>query len=221
MSLRVLSTLGLALAFALACGGEEAPPATPPAPPAPPVAPPPPPAPPPTGSGDVGVAECDDYIKKMTACLSSMDPAVKAASESAFKQTTDAWRAAAATPEGKAGLAMGCKAALDSIPPTCGTGATGAAPAGAPGGATATAGPGGATATTGGAAVTATAGPGGAAVTAGGTTVTATDGKAEVKTETTTTTAHGSGGPLKRGEYEGSPNDDDDHKKKKKKKKHD
>ena len=109
MSLRIVCTLSSALLFALACtGGTETPP---PAPPAPPVEVAPPPVAP-AATGEVGVAECDEYIKQMPACLSSMDPAMKAASESSFKMTSDAWRAAAATPEGKAGLAVGCKAAL-------------------------------------------------------------------------------------------------------------
>lgn len=70
-------------------------------------------------SGKVGVESCDAYIERMTACLGTMDPVSKAAMETGFTQTADAWRAAAATPEGKAGLEMGCKAALDSIPASC------------------------------------------------------------------------------------------------------
>ncbi len=128
MSVRLFVPLAAALAFALACTGGSTPEAAPPAPPAapPPPPPPPPPAAPSAADGSVGVVECDDYITKMTACLGTMDPAVKAATESGFQQTTAAWRAAAVTPEGKAGLAMGCKAALASIPPTCGSGAASA-----------------------------------------------------------------------------------------------
>ncbi len=128
MSHRLFGSLSIALGFALACtgGSTEAPPPPPAAPPAPVVAPPPPA--PVAADGAIGVPECDDYMKKMSACLAQMDPAMKAASETGFKQTTDAWRAAAATPEGKAGLAMGCKAAVDAIPASCGTGAATAAP---------------------------------------------------------------------------------------------
>ncbi|MSQ02126.1 MAG: hypothetical protein EXR71_09575 [Myxococcales bacterium] len=132
MSFRLILPLAAALSFAVACTGGSTPDAPPPAPPAPPAAPPPPVAPP-VAAGSVGVAECDDYIAKMTACLGTMDAAVKAATESGFAKTTDAWRAAAVTPEGKAGLAMGCKAALASIPPTCAGGtAAGTAPVVAP-----------------------------------------------------------------------------------------
>lgn len=132
MSHRLFGSLSIALGFALACtgGSTEAPPPPPAAPPAPEVAPPPPA--PVAADGAIGVPECDDYMKKMSACLAQMDPAMKAASETGFKQTTDAWRAAAATPEGKAGLAMGCKAAVDAIPASCGTGGATAAP-GTPG----------------------------------------------------------------------------------------
>ncbi len=69
--------------------------------------------------GDIGVKECDDYIAKYSACLSKMAPEAKTAMEGAFKQTKDAWKQAAATPEGKAGLANACKAAADAIKATC------------------------------------------------------------------------------------------------------
>ena len=67
-------------------------------------------------SGDkIGVAECDDYITKYTACIGKMPAAAKTASESSMKQMHDAWKAAAATPAGKDGLKTGCKAALDGL----------------------------------------------------------------------------------------------------------
>ncbi len=98
----VPSSIALLLGLALACGGETAAP------------------PPPTTGGSTGVAECDEYITKMEACISSMDPTTKAQYEAAFKSTRDAWTQAAATPAGKDGLKMGCTAALTSMPPTCG-----------------------------------------------------------------------------------------------------
>ncbi|MBM4393079.1 MAG: hypothetical protein FJ090_18300 [Deltaproteobacteria bacterium] len=123
MKLRLLSSVAVVGFFALACtGGEtttttttttEAPPA-PTAPTAPTT-----PAATTTTTGDVGVASCDQYIKEMTACLANMDAATKAALEASFKQTADAWRAAAATPEGKAGLEATCQAALGAMPPNC------------------------------------------------------------------------------------------------------
>ena len=68
------------------------------------------------GGGDkIGVAECDDYMTKYSACLGKMPAASKAASETAFKAQKDAWKQAAATPAGKEGLKTGCKAALDSL----------------------------------------------------------------------------------------------------------
>ena|SRR5688572_22174059 len=67
-------------------------------------------------SGDsVGVAECDDYLKKMEACLGKMPAEAKAAQEQAFKQSRDAWKQAAATPQGKEGLKTTCKASLDAL----------------------------------------------------------------------------------------------------------
>jgi hypothetical protein len=65
--------------------------------------------------GDIGVAECDDYIKKMEACLGKMPAATKAAAEQGFKASKDAWKTAAATPQGKEGLKTACKAAGDAL----------------------------------------------------------------------------------------------------------
>jgi hypothetical protein len=66
-------------------------------------------------SGDkVGVPECDEYLSKYEACLSKLPAAAKTQYESAFEQTRKQWRAAAATPQGKAALAQGCKAATDA-----------------------------------------------------------------------------------------------------------
>jgi hypothetical protein len=66
-------------------------------------------------SGDkVGVAECDDYLTRMEACLSKLPAAAKAQYESAFEQTRKQWREAAANPQTKAALAQGCKAATDA-----------------------------------------------------------------------------------------------------------
>jgi hypothetical protein len=56
-----------------------------------------------------GVAECDDYIAKYTECVSSKVPtAVRSAMTAAIDQTKAQWKAAAMTPEGRAGLAEGC-----------------------------------------------------------------------------------------------------------------
>lgn len=210
MSNRLFGPLALTLGFALACSGgsTETPPPPPAAPPAPEAIAPPPP---PSSTGDIGVPECDDYMKRMSACFGSMDAATKAAMESSFKQTTDAWRAAAATPEGKAGLAMGCKAALDSIPATCAAGAAGAA-------ATQT----GAAATAAGATAVAA---GATAVAAGATGTTAAGGAAVVEVKTTEPEAAPASPDHKQGKSftprPGQGDDDDKDGKKKKKKKND
>ena len=64
---------------------------------------------------DIGVVECDDYLKKMEACLGKMPAASKAAMEQGFKASKDAWKQAAATPAGKEGLKTACKAASDAM----------------------------------------------------------------------------------------------------------
>lgn len=126
MKIRLLPVVALTLAAIVACGGGETTTQTPPPAPEPPKEQPKP-AEPAAGAGDIGVAECDEYIKKMSECLGKMDATVKATYEQTFAQTKDAWKQAAATPEGKAGLQAGCKAALDAMASMpCGTGAAGA-----------------------------------------------------------------------------------------------
>ncbi|MDT5122795.1 MAG: hypothetical protein QOC96_2277 [Acidobacteriota bacterium] len=67
-------------------------------------------------SGDkVGVPECDEYLTKMEACLSKLPAVAKDQYEKSFEQTRTAWRNAASTPQGKAGLAQGCKAMTDQM----------------------------------------------------------------------------------------------------------
>jgi hypothetical protein len=106
-----LVTLGALLGLA-ACGGgsQPAPPATSaPAPTQPPA------TQPVVTAGQFGVAECDDYMAKYLACVDSKVPeAARAMVRQQLEQTKDAWQKAAATPEGKAGLATGCKAAADA-----------------------------------------------------------------------------------------------------------
>ena len=66
------------------------------------------------GGDAIGVKECDDYMKKWADCYK--DPAMKAAAKPALDQTVAAWKQAAATPQGKAGLATSCKMMLDNFP---------------------------------------------------------------------------------------------------------
>lgn len=124
-SVGLLTALGLVLA---ACGKDEPPAATPAAPavstapaPASPTPPPPPPPPPvaPTAStasaGDVGIAECDDYLHKYEACLTGQVPeAARATLQQSLDATRDAWRQAAAVAQGSDALRNACVQARDS-----------------------------------------------------------------------------------------------------------
>jgi len=66
-------------------------------------------------AGSIGVPECDDYIAKLDACLNSKVPeAARGAFRSQAEGLRKSWKDAAATPQGKAGLAVGCKAASDA-----------------------------------------------------------------------------------------------------------
>jgi succinate dehydrogenase/fumarate reductase-like Fe-S protein len=68
------------------------------------------------GSGDkIGVPECDDYLAKYEACVSSKVPeAARAQYESTLAQTRKSWRDLAANPQTKASLAQACKTATES-----------------------------------------------------------------------------------------------------------
>lgn len=98
--------LSLAVAFTAACGEAPAPAKTAPAvPPTQAAA-----APAPAAAAEFGVAECDDYMTKYLACVDSKVPeAARAALRQSLDQTKAQWKQAAATPEGKSGLAMACK----------------------------------------------------------------------------------------------------------------
>lgn len=61
-----------------------------------------------------GVKECDDYLTKYAACLNDKVPeASRAAMQQGIDQMRTSWKEAAATPEGKMGLAQACTAASD------------------------------------------------------------------------------------------------------------
>ena len=66
------------------------------------------------GSGDIGVAECDEYIKKMTECSTKMAPEASGPMKESMETMKKAWKDASSTPEGKTALASGCKQALDA-----------------------------------------------------------------------------------------------------------
>lgn len=71
-----------------------------------------------SGGDSIGVAECDAYFKAVETCIGK-NPAMKAAMEPAMKQNRQAWKQAAATPQGKEGLKTGCKAATDALAASC------------------------------------------------------------------------------------------------------
>jgi hypothetical protein len=63
-------------------------------------------------SGEFGVAECDQYMKKYMACIDGHVPeAARAMVRQSLDQSREQWRRAAATPEGKQGLAAACQQA--------------------------------------------------------------------------------------------------------------
>lgn len=69
-------------------------------------------------AGDsVGVAECDDYVKKYEACLTKVAakaPQVEGSLKTAFEAQRNAIKAGASTPQGKAALASSCKQMLET-----------------------------------------------------------------------------------------------------------
>ncbi len=70
----------------------------------------------PTASANaIGVPECDEYLSKVEACIANHVPEeARAMQRQNMGQMRDQWRQAAANPNAKAGLAAGCKAALET-----------------------------------------------------------------------------------------------------------
>ena len=67
------------------------------------------------GGGDVGIAECDEYIKMWKDCYK--DPAMKAAAQPGFDALVKGWKDAAAQGgPAKDALKMGCKQQVDAFP---------------------------------------------------------------------------------------------------------
>lgn len=63
----------------------------------------------------IGVPECDEYIEKYEACINSKVPeAQRAMLKSSFEAQRNAFKTAAANPQSKAGLATGCKQAIET-----------------------------------------------------------------------------------------------------------
>lgn len=66
-------------------------------------------------SASIGVPECDEYLNKVQACIDNHVPEdSRAMQRQSMDQIRDQWRQAAANPTAKAGLAAGCKAALET-----------------------------------------------------------------------------------------------------------
>jgi hypothetical protein len=66
---------------------------------------------------EFGVVECDNYVKKYVACIDKLAPAAQDPARQALEQSKSAWKQAAATEQGKATLAAGCKAVDDAAAP--------------------------------------------------------------------------------------------------------
>jgi hypothetical protein len=114
VSVRSMAVIVIALACH-ACGGSSAPPAassTPAA--ATPAATPASTSASTAASGDFGVAECDDYVKKYLACIDKLAPGAQTQARQALDQSREAWKQAASTEAGRSGLATACKAASDA-----------------------------------------------------------------------------------------------------------
>ena len=71
----------------------------------------------PASADSVGVAECDEYIKKYEACLTKIAkdaPQVQPSLKTAFEQQRNAFKQSAANPQAKATLASTCKQAIET-----------------------------------------------------------------------------------------------------------
>ncbi len=66
----------------------------------------------PATGGDIGVADCDEYIRKMSDCAGKMQPEAAGPMKESMETMNKAWRDAASTPEGRVALASGCRQAL-------------------------------------------------------------------------------------------------------------
>jgi hypothetical protein len=68
-----------------------------------------------TGGAEFGVPECDEYIAKYTACIDSKVPeSARVMIRQQLDATKASWKQAASTPEGRTGLATGCKQAIEA-----------------------------------------------------------------------------------------------------------
>lgn len=74
----------------------------------------------PVATGDkIGVAECDDYLAKVDACVTGKVPeAARAQFRAGLDQTRASWRTLAANPQTRGSLAAACKTAAESAAAT-------------------------------------------------------------------------------------------------------
>ena len=64
--------------------------------------------------GKIGVPECDEFLAAYDACVSKNVPdTARAQYKAALAGWRNAWRNAASTPQGKAGLAKTCKSVIE------------------------------------------------------------------------------------------------------------
>ena len=69
-----------------------------------------------TGAQTIGIAACDDFLKKYEACISSKVPAAQRATfQSQFEQMRKAWSDAATNASAKATLENGCKQSAEQM----------------------------------------------------------------------------------------------------------
>lgn len=68
-----------------------------------------------TAGSELGVPECDDYIKAYTECVSSKVPeAARAQFQAALDQSKQAWQLAASNAEGRSSLGVACRQAHEA-----------------------------------------------------------------------------------------------------------
>jgi len=70
----------------------------------------------PVGGGDaIGIAECDDYLKKAADCSSKQSPEMKPAWDQAIKSSRESWKKNAAVTATRDTTKLSCKTALDNL----------------------------------------------------------------------------------------------------------
>lgn len=66
-------------------------------------------------SEEIGIAACDAYFQKVSACLGKVPPDQKAAMESSMKANRQTWRDIAKNAAARDNLKAGCQATLDAF----------------------------------------------------------------------------------------------------------